>query len=191
MKTVPTPIRAKLALAFLLSIALFTPCAQAEDAAAWFSLAVDESSVSYALTGPAISHHQRRTSANRPYNENNFGLGVEQRADLLSAPQWERALGASVLKDSYNAAALFAAAALTREVATALGMELRAGVVAGLAYKYWSWNGPRHLTPYLGPTIALRHLASGLGLSLVYIYRTNFRSDKASGLLILQTSYEF
>ena len=58
MKTVPTPMRAKLALAFLLSIALFTPCAQAEDAAAWFSLAVDESSVSYALTGPAISHHQ-------------------------------------------------------------------------------------------------------------------------------------
>jgi hypothetical protein len=192
MKTARSRLRAKLAIAFLLSAALFTNPAQAEDApASAFSLAVDPSSVSYALTGPAVSHHQRRTSANRPYNENNIGLGMEQRADLLAAPQWERAVGASVLRDSYNAAAVFATVALTREMGTALGMELRAGVVAGLAYKYWSWNGPRHLTPYLGPTLTLRHLASKLGLNLVYIYRTNFRSDKASGLLILQTSYEF
>lgn len=192
MKTALTPLRAKLAFAFLLSAALLGNSARAEDApASGFWLAVDPSSVSYALTGPAVSRHQRRTSANRPYNENNIGVGLEQRADLLAAPQWERAVGASVLKDSYNAAAVFAAAALTREVGTAFGMELRAGVVAGLAYKYWSWNGPRHLTPYLGPTLTLRHLASKLGLNLVYIYRTNFRTDKGSGLLILQTSYEF
>lgn len=193
MTTDLTPLRAKLAFAFLLCTALFTnAAAQAEEApASGFSLAVDPSSVSYALTGPAVSRHQRRTSANRPYNENNIGGGLEQRADLLAAPQWERAVGASVLKDSYNAAAVFATVALTREVGTAFGMELRAGVVAGLAYKYWSWNGPRHLTPYLGPTLTLRHLASKLGLNLVYIYRTNFRTDKGSGLLILQTSYEF
>ena len=192
MKTAFTSLRAKLAIAFLLSATIFTQAAQAEEApTSGFWLAVDPSTVSYALTGPAVSRHQRRTSANRPYNENNIGLGLEQRADLLSAPQWERALGASVLKDSYNAAAVFATVALTREVGTAFGMELRAGVVAGLAYKYWSWNGPRHLTPYLGPTVTLRHLASKLGLNLVYIYRTNFRSDKGSGLLILQTSYEF
>lgn len=195
MKTALTPPRAKLAFAFLtflLSTALFSNAAQAEQAPAAGSwLAVDPSSVSYALNGPAVSHHQRRTSANRPYNENNIGLGMEQRADLLAAPQWERAVGASVLKDSYNAAAVFATVALTREVATAFGMELRAGMMAGLAYKYWSWNGPRRLTPYLGPTLTLRHLTSKLGLNLVYIYRTNFRTDKGSGLLILQTSYEF
>ena len=192
MKTAFTPLRAKLAIALLLSATIFTHAAQAEEApASGFWLAVEPSTVSYALTGPAVSRHQRRTSANRPYNENNIGLGLEQRADLLAAPQWERAVGASVLKDSYNAAAVFATVALTREVGTAFGMELRAGVVAGLAYKYWSWNGPRHLTPYLGPTVTLRHLASKLGLNLVYIYRTNFRSDKGSGLLILQTSYEF
>jgi hypothetical protein len=192
MKTALTPLRAKLIFAFLLSAALFTTSAQAQEVpASGFWLAADPSTVSYALTGPAVSRHQRRTSANRPYNENNIGLGFEQRADLLAAPQWERAVGASVLKDSYNAAAVFATVALTREMGTAFGMELRAGVVAGLAYKYWSWDGPHHLTPYLGPTLTLRHLASKLGLNLVYIYRTNFRTDKGSGLLILQTSYEF
>lgn len=190
MTTALTSLRAKLVFAFLLNASLFTASAHAQEASG-FWLAVDPLSVSYALNGPAVSHHQRRTSANRPYNENNIGLGMEQRADLLAAPQWERAVGASVLKDSYNAAAVFATVALTREIGTAFGMELRTGVVAGLAYKYWSWNGPRHLTPYLGPTVTLRHLASKLGLNLVYIYRTNFRTDKGSGLLILQTSYEF
>jgi hypothetical protein len=37
----------------------------------------------------------------------------------------------------------------------------------------------------------LCHLASKLGLNLVYIYRTNFRSNKGSALFVLQTSYEF
>src|SRR4029450_8077322 len=130
------------------------------------ALAQYDGPVHWALLYPAVSYHQQRTHANRPYNENNVGLGLERRSAFAGLRTWELALSASILQDSFNANSLFTAASVTHRVLADRSFALRVGASAGLAYKYTQWEGPSKLEPYLAPTVILR--AAGIGVQLSY-----------------------
>ncbi|WP_157991469.1 hypothetical protein [Caldimonas tepidiphila] len=154
------------------------------------ALSAVEGRADYALLGPALSYHQQRTHAKRPYNEAHSGLGIEQRAPLAASLYWERRLSVSVMNDSFDQPALFMQAALLREVASIAGVRMLVGASTGVAYKHMKWEGPREWTPLLGAAFALKP-RNGIGLNATYVYRQNRTTGRDSSILTLQTSYSF
>ena len=152
--------------------------------------AQDEGPVKWAVLQPAASYHQQRTHANKPYNEDNAGIGLERRSGIMGWAGWELALSASVLQDSFNANSLFTGASATKALVARSGLELRLGALAGLAYKYTQWEGPRKLVPYVAPTVILR-TPNGAGWQLSYAYHQNATTGRTNGVYTLQTSVLF
>ncbi len=144
----------------------------------------------WALLPAAVSYHQQRTHANRPYNETNVGLGLERRSAFAGLRTWELALSASILQDSFNASSLFTVASVTHRVLANGSFAVRLGASAGLAYKYTQWDGPHKLVPYLAPTVILR-TAAGIGVQLSYSYHQNATTGRTNGVYALQTSVAF
>jgi hypothetical protein len=153
------------------------------------ALALDDGPVHWALLPSAVSYHQQRTHANRPYNETNVGLGLERRSPFAGLRTWELAVSASILQDSFDATSLFTVASVTHGVLVNRSFALRLGASAGLAYKHTQWDGPHKLVPYLAPTVILR--AAGIGVQLSYAYRQNATTGRTNGVYSLQTSVAF
>jgi hypothetical protein len=149
------------------------------------------SGTSYALMGPAFTHHQQRTHARRRYDQKNWGGGIEQEKTLESAPKWERILDLSVLKDSFGKPSVFATTAFTRQIIGGSIGEVRAGLMGGVVYKEVQWQGSRVLFPVLGPILTIRQAPRGFGVEATYVYHRNETTHDVNGVFTLQVFYRF
>ena len=140
--------------------------------------------------GPALSYHNQRTHAKRPYNETHSGLGIEQRALLTHSLYWERRLSVSVMNDSFDQTALFTQFSLLRDMVSVGGLRLLGGLSTGLAYKHTRWEGPRQWVPLLGAAFSLKQ-DNGMGLNATYVYRQNKTTGRVNGIFTVQSSFAF
>ncbi|MFG6449713.1 hypothetical protein ACG0Z6_15925 [Roseateles sp. BYS180W] len=151
----------------------------------------DESPGTWLLVGPSVTHHQQRTHAKRPYNENNPGLGIEYRRPLSDPAwrAWDWGVQTYAVKDSFAQPALFVMGSLTREVVRIGPLQFRLGAQAGLAYKHVDWQRA-NLVP-VAALLASMKWRDGLTLNLSYAHATNATTGRAKGVTALQLAYQF
>lgn len=150
-----------------------------------------DTSTRYALLGPAVTYHQQRTHAGRPYNEQNWAVGLERRDAVSNDGRWERSFGAAALQDSFDKPSVLSSVSLQRRLAEGAGLEVLAGAQVGLAYKHMDWDRGARWVPYAGPSFSLRSTGTGLGLNGLYVYKRNATTGRVSGIFLLQSSWTY
>jgi hypothetical protein len=143
----------------------------------------------YLHTG-GISHHFEETrAANRQWQEQHPGLGLERRVGHDNG--WSMRLAGGVMQDSRGFWGGYTGVGYLHRWRLGQAAELGAGAGAYAFYRSVSWSGSMQLIPALLPTASLGLANNAVGLNLVYVPRVGAYSESMTPALHTQVVVRF